>query len=129
MDNATKRIFIALNIKVELVKAAVTIISLIQTDSAKRNSSVVPTLMEFALLALLHSLSHQEAVLLPDALNTLPKAALTVILVLSWLTESAQFLTANKSLDSLAPFALMATNSTNQTNVLLSTPTVRSEMP
>jgi hypothetical protein len=129
MDNASKRIFIALNIKVELVKAAVTIISLIQTDSAKRNSSVVPTLMEFALLALLHSLSHLEAVLLLDALNTLPKAALTVILVLSWLTESAQFLTANKSLDSLAPFALMATNSTNQTNVLLSTPTVRSEMP
>ena len=83
MDNALKRIFIAPNIKVELVKAAVTIISLIQTDSAKRSSSVVPTLMEFALLALLHSLSHPEAVLLPDALNTLPKAALTVILVLS----------------------------------------------
>jgi hypothetical protein len=129
MDNATKRIFIALNIKVELVKAAVTIISLIQTDSAKRSSSVVPTLMEFALLALLHSLSHLEAVLLLDALNTLPKAALTVILVLSWLTESAQFLTANKSLDSLALSALMATNSTNQTNALLSTPTARSEMP
>lgn len=83
MDNASKRIFIAPNIKVELVKAAVTIISLIPTDSAKRSSLVVPTLMEFAPLALLHSLSHQEAVLLPDALNTLPKAALTVILVLS----------------------------------------------
>lgn len=83
MDSALKRIFIAPNTKVELVKAAVTIISLIQTDSAKRSSSVVPILMEFALLVLLHLLSHQEAVLLPDALNTLLKAALAAIPVLS----------------------------------------------
>ena len=82
MVNAIKRIFIASNIKADFVKAAVMIISLIPTKSAKRSNTAVSTPTEFVLLALLPSLSHQEAVLLVDAPNIVPKAVLSAILAL-----------------------------------------------
>jgi hypothetical protein len=81
MGNATKRIFIAPNIKMEFVKAALMAFSLIPTENAKKDYSAAPTSTEFVLLALLLSLSSQEAVLLLDALNILHKVALSVILV------------------------------------------------
>lgn len=81
MGNATKRIFIAPNIKMEFVKAALMAFSLIPTKNAKKDYLAAPTSTEFVLLALLLSLSSQEAVLLLDALNILHKVALSVILV------------------------------------------------
>jgi hypothetical protein len=82
MENAIKRIFIALNIKMEFAKAAVMNSILTPTDYAKKSNLDVFTATEFVPPALLHSASHQEAVLLLVALNTLPVVVLLVILAL-----------------------------------------------
>lgn len=97
----------------------------IPTEYAKRNNLAVFITMEFALLALLPSLSHQEAALFLAALNTVPKAALLVILALSYLTVFVLSLTASKSLDSLVLFALMATSLIHQISASQLTPTVK----
>lgn len=83
MGVAIKRIFIALNIKVELAKAVVMNSILTPTDYARKSNLVVFIAMEFAPPASPPSLSHQEAALLLDALNTLPVDVLLVILALS----------------------------------------------